>query len=287
MKLFDEIHSSCEADAYQPLLDFLRLKKKGRAPPPYIPKWDLMPIHKLCKLALLWQEAGFEIEARQLACWLFKLESFLPLWCSDKEYDEKEAKRLFDLLRGVEPLLGFEPKFNLELLNTSRMSSAITLDGNGTSLGIIRSGDLEIRAFGPQDTSFNFGIKGRGVDGWTRVSSFPEVWLEMKTFLQEDGFAFDFRFVGLKPESPIFLAFYVKGSSCQIGHDIFKPKSLKRFYGEARLAIFGDKLKIESEELHKVQLIPLAGEGCFWDCEFMLSFELHPFVNQARFKVFL
>lgn len=287
MRLFDEIHSSCEADVYQPLLEYLRAKKMGKNTPPYIPKWGLMSVLKLTKLALLWHEAGFSKEATHLSNWLLKLEPFLPLWCSDKEYDEKEGKRLFSLLHKLKSAPGEEPEFNLAILSTPKISAALTLDGNGTSLGVIRAGEFEIRAFGPQDNSLNFGIKGRSIDGWTRVAAFPEVWLEMNHRFKDDECKFDFRFIGLKPENPLYLAFYVKAQSCQIGNEVFKPKSLKRFHGEAQSVNFENQFRIESGQPHKVQLIPLAGENCFWNCEFMLAFELHPFVTQVTFKFFL
>ena len=300
-----------------------------------------MPVHKLCKLALLWQEAGFVREAGQLARWLFKLEHFPSLWCPEKEYDEEEGKRLFSHLAKIEPIYrepssfvnlgdrhsgpslsypssavlmqyrppqdssnldhseahqnsqnltvcgiaGVEPEIHLSLVETSRISAALTLDGNGTSLGMIRSGDVEIRAFGPQSASLMFGIKGRSMNGWTRTAAYPEVWLEMKHEVKDEELKLDFRFVGIKAEMPLSLSFYVKAPSCQIGNDILKPKSLRRFHGEVQAVSFGNKLKIESGQPHKVQVIPLAGEGCYWDAEFLVSFELHPFIPQASFRL--
>lgn len=285
MQLFDETHSSCEADLYQPLLGYIHAKKSDRNTPPFIPKWSLMPVHKLCKLALLWQEAGFVREAGQLARWLLKLERFPSLWCPEKEYDEEEGKRLFSHLSKIEPIAGVEPEIHLSLVETSRFSAALTLDGNGTSLGMIRSGDVEIRAFGPQSASLKFGIKGRSMNGWTRTAAYPEVWMEMKHEVKDEELKLDFRFVGIKAEMPLSLSFYVKASSCQIGNDILKPKSLRRFHGEVQTVSFGNKFKIESGQPHKVQVIPLAGEGCYWDAEFLVSFELHPFIPQASFKL--
>lgn len=283
--MFDETHSSCEADVDQPLSAYLRAKKRGRLTPPYIPKCNLMPVHKLCKLVLLWNEAGFKKEAGALRAWLSQLEPFLSLWCTDKEYNEQEGRLLFSCLSQIEPIAGGEPDFNLTLLNTSALSAALTLDGRGTSLGMIRGEDVEIRAFGPQSTSLSFGIQGKSLDGWTSVAPFPEVWLEMRHELKEREIKFDFRFIGLKPEMPLSLSFYVKGQSCQIGTETLKPKSLRRFYGESRSVTFENKLTIESSQPHKVQVIPLAGEGCFWDCEFLVSFELHPFASQASFSI--
>lgn len=276
---------------------------------------ELMSLSKLCQLALRWKGAGRENEAGELVSWLLQLEPFPSLWCPDQEYDEAEGRRLFELIRGlyphrpitwnwtraeapgiddpqelscalkskpladgdIKPILGKGPGFNLTLTP----SMALTLDGDGTTLGVIREGDVEIRAFGPQSASLVFGIQGRGLDGWTRTAAFPEVWLEMK----ERERRFDFRFVGLSSEQPLSFAFYVKAKNCQIDKELFKPRSLNRYQGEARGPIFNGKLKIESGQPHKVQLIPLAGEGCFWNCDFLLLFELHPLLSQISFFI--
>lgn len=280
MELFKDIRSGCEADIYQPLLAYLRAKKTGKITPPYIPQYTLMSIQKLCQLALLWHEAGFVTEAGQLTHWLLPLEKFLPLWCPEKEYNEKEALALFSQLSKIEPIPGNPPDFDLTLFE----NAAFTLSGNGTSLGMIRAGDVEIRAMGPQAASLKFGIKGKGLNGWTRCSALPEVWFEAKPKCKDAEFTLDLHFVGLKPETPLSFAFYVKAQSCQIGSEILKPKSLRRFNGETNTVIF-QKVKIESSHNHKVQVIPLAGEGCFWDCEFLASFEIHPFESQVCFSV--
>ncbi len=244
-----------------------------------------MPVQKLCKLALLWQEAGFEREAGRLVSWLLKLEPFLTLWCPEKEYDEEEGKRLFAHLRKIEPISGVEPDIHLTLLKTTRFLSALTLDGNETSLGAILADDVEIRAFGPQSASLQFGIKGRSIKGWTRTAAFSEVWLEMRPKVDAEAVQLDFRFIGIKSEMSLSLSFYVKAPSCQIGNEILKTKSLRRFHGEVQTISFGNKLKIESGQPHKVEVIPLAGEGCYWDSEFLVSFELHPFVPQVSFRI--
>jgi len=286
MDLFSESHTSCEADIYQPLLAFIRDKKLGCNSPPYIPKWELMPVHKLCKLALLWQEAGFEKEAGRLAHWLSKLRPFPLLWCQESEYDDEETQKLFSHLSKIPPIFsGEEPDFNVKIIETPQISAALTLDGNSTSLGMIRAGDVQIRAFGPQNSTLMFGIQGKGQDGWTRTAAFPEVWLEMKAATNEGALKLDFRFIGINPETPLSLAFYVKAQSCQISQDVLRPKSLRRFHGEVQSITFENKLKIEAGQPHKVQVIPLAGEGCYWDSEFLLSFELYPCVTQASFNI--
>ncbi|HXF29540.1 MAG TPA: hypothetical protein VN457_06785, partial [Chlamydiales bacterium] len=67
MQIIEEIQSSCEAEFHQPLLDYLHAKQLGITAVPYIPKWDIGPLHQLCQLSLLWQKAGFERQAGELA----------------------------------------------------------------------------------------------------------------------------------------------------------------------------------------------------------------------------
>lgn len=289
MELFDNLldeitHSGCkdlEAGCFRPLISYIRARRMGKITPPYIPQWDLMPLPNLCRLALLWKSVGFEKEAGELAYLLnqFKLDApLLSLWCPEKEYNEKEGLYWFSRLSEIDPVAcisDFSPTF----FHFPSMTAAFTQVGFGTSLGVIRMGDVEIRALGPQSSNLNFGIQGRGMDGWTRTFAYPEVWLETKAACRDGECKLDVKFIGLMPETPLEFAFYVKAASCQIGNEILKPKSLRRYNGEASEVIFG-KLKIESPFAHKVQVIPLAGEGCFWDCEFLLSFEIHPFFPQ-------
>ncbi|HSX11495.1 MAG TPA: hypothetical protein VLF94_07275 [Chlamydiales bacterium] len=286
MELFD--HSGCEdleASCFWPLISYVRAKNSKTHAPPYIPHWDLMPLHKLCQLALLWKSAGFVKEAGQLAHWLRPLASFLPLWCPEKEYNEKAAEQWLSRLSDIEPIEpDTVPDFGLTLFSSPSLSSAFTLAGNGTSLGMIRAGGVEIRALGPQSPLLSFGIKGRGEKGWARTFALPEVWLELKTQSSETSCKVDVRFVGLKPETPLEFAFYVKAPKCQIGQEVLKPKSLRRYNGEASSVLF-QNLKIEVSTPHKVRVIPLAGEGCFWDCEFLAAFEIPPFDPQVSFTI--
>jgi len=284
MELFKDIQTGCEADLLQPLQAYIRSKKMGRSTPPFIPTISLLPVHKLCELALLWKEAGFEKEAGELASWLLPLEPFPMLWCPEKQFDEKQTSAFFSQLKQIESISGSGPDFDVEIYNQGAIEAAFTLSGNGTSMGVIRNGDIEIRALGPQSDALKFGIQGHGMHGWARCFAAPEVWVETKRDRKEGQFTMDFRFVGLQPEEPFFFAFYVKAGSCQIGSEILKPKSLRRFNGEASQVRL-NRTVIQSASPHKIQVIPLAGEGCFWDCEFLVSFEIHPFAPQASFSI--
>jgi hypothetical protein len=275
-------HTSCGADkVYQPLLEYIGKKARGEFTPPYVPKCPLLPLHKLSQLAVLWKEAGFAKEASELAHWILQLAPFPALWCPEKEYREMDRKELASL----HPVVGEAPAIDLTLLRAGAISAALTLDGEGTSLGAIRGHGVEIRAFGPQSASLQFGIQGRGLDGWTHTAAYPEVWLEMKPAVEKETLKLDVRFVGITLETPLFFAFYVKAHSCQIGAEVLKPKSLRRYQGEVARVAFDQKLTIEVGQPQKVQVIPLAGEGCFWDTDFLILFELNPFLSQVSFRI--
>lgn len=305
------------------ILSRLRAKKEGRIVSPFIPHWEPKSLPKLCQTALLWALAGEKTEAGHLASFLlqFALDPLpLSLFCPEHEYNEKEGRNSFSLL--FRALGDFEraahyfsstedpfllalakenitieairsetvPDFGLKLSQGPKMTAAFTLTGSGTSLGMIRAGNVEIRALGPQalplSDSNRFGIRQKmgNTYGWVRTEAYPDVWIEVKTEMQEEC-KLNLRFVGLKSDSPLAFVFYVKADSCRIGSERLLPKSLRRFNGEAQSAVFEDRLKIESSTAHKVQVIPLAGEGCFWDSEFLIAFEIHPFEQTASFKV--
>lgn len=283
MELSELIHSSSEADKiYQPLLEYIRKKRRGELTPPYVPKCPILPPHKLAVLSVLWKEAGFEQESSELKEWVSSLAPFPTLWCLDREYQEAKEVSVFP---GSDRKNSLVNSFGLDLtfLDGGSVFSALTLDGNGTSLGVIRSKEVEIRAFGPQSASLQFGIQGRGCQGWTQTMAYPEIWLEMKSGRFPDQLRLDLRFVGITLETPLFFAFYIKANSCQIGLEILKPKSLRRYQGETAALSFQNQFTISTEQPCKVEVIPLAGEGCFWDTDFLVLFPLHPFLSQISF----
>ncbi|MES2273691.1 MAG: hypothetical protein V4487_05830 [Chlamydiota bacterium] len=296
----------------------------------------LPPLAELCELALLWAIAGETKAAEALTSWLLNFalkKPLLSLWCLENKYNEKKGLLSFslllrssgqfekskELLKLVRPPI---PAFfialakkapllsviapsssvfsdlltGLSLSVSDRMTAALTLSGQETSMGMVRAGEIEIRAFGPQKLPLNelngFGIHripdGSPIAGWTRSFALPEVWIEAKLKTLDSSCHLDLHFVGLKPETPLGFVFYLKAENCQVGSEIYLPKSLKRYSGQATSLIFGSKgskLKIESGYLHKLQVIPLAGEGCFWEAEFLVSFEINPFEAKASFVI--
>ena len=92
--------------------------------------------------------------------------------------------------------------------------------------------------------------------------------------------------MGLKPENPQHIAFYVKAKQASVESQIFLPKSLKRFKAQASRVVFENHLHLEPSTPLNSQVIPLAGEGCYWDSGFLILFEVTPFLSQITFNLF-
>jgi len=292
------------------------------------PENPLPTLAELCQLVLLWWMGGFETPARSLIQWLIPLADTPVLWCPENEFDENETLISFSLLfraigdiekanelfQGVQkPIDPFflklarstpridevfsrvetveDPYLGLKFFKSKKSATAFTLTGAGSSLGMLRLKEVEIRAFGPQRLPLSeknsFGIfslpDGNPLQGWSRCLALPEVWIGMKN---ENGSRIDLKFVGLTPQEPLAIVFYAKALSCQIGSAVYKPKSLQRYMGETDcLSLQGrtENLKIETAFSHKVQVIPLSGEGSFWNADFLISFEIHPVAAAATF----
>lgn len=279
MELFKDFQSDGGADVRQPF------PSSKRAHPPYIPKWDIMPLDKLSQLALNWHAAGLCHEAGQLASVLLSLKRFPYFWSTENRYQEERVTSLFTELKTIPQLDGPSP---IIPFSDGLLDGVFTLSGNGTSLGAIRLQEIEIRAIGPQAFPLNdsnrFGIKTSGSDSWVRTFALEEVWMEVG-IKKEKGCCINIRFVGLAFDHPMAFVFYVKARNCQVGTEVLQPKSLRSFHGEVQSVMFENGLQIESSHIHKVQVIPLAGEGCFWNTQFLVSFEMHPLQPQASFFI--
>jgi hypothetical protein len=168
--------------------------------------------------------------------------------------------------------------------------AALYTPGPGASLGRFDAGGAQIQAFGPQalplsDEVSRFGVTAPPIDGWASCLALPDVWLEIKLQVAEEALSLALRFVGLRPEAPCGFVFYVKGETCAVGNEIFQPKSLRRFLGEAKSVRIANQFLIEASQPHKVQVVPLAGDGSFWDSQFLISFEMAPAIPQTFFTI--
>ena len=317
--------SSCsQEDPLSEGLIYLILQRAGKKTSPLHLRCLPLPVAQLCQIALLWVFAEEQKAAALLA-------SSIPfdfpwLWCRESEYDEKETRLSIALLKKAmgkaedgcltdlpeDPFLKKLSCIQRDVLKLdcgssqnslpwSRLAAGslqcgLSFTGNGSSLGVIRSSQLEVRAFGPQafplDASDQFGIRSvSGGDlGWASSVAIPEVWFKTTSHVQKEALIFELDFLGLKKETPLAFVFYVKADRAQIGSEVVKPRSLQRYSGANRPVCFGSLesvMKIESFFDGIMEVIPLAGADCFWNCEYLLAFHLSHFSTKFSFSISL
>lgn len=178
-------------------------------------------------------------------------------------------------------------------------TSSVSLSGYGTSLATFRSQEVEICAFGPQFYPLTnidlFGVEGihqaQGIDdlhicGWTCCFGQKDVWLQTAVCLENSLWKIDLRWAGLSSMKKTYIVFYVKAKSAHIENQVFFSKSLQRYKASAQSVYFNDRaFMISSSEPRFVELVPLAGERCFWGADFLLAFEMNPFDPLVHFTV--
>lgn len=145
--------------------------------------------------------------------------------------------------------------------------------GEKIPLGSLSSGSIEIPVFGwqgaPLSDSERFGIDRIEPSlRWGRISCQKEVWFEVKPLKQ----ALEVVLYGSKLTDPLFFVFYVKASQATIGEATYLPKTLRRYSGDSMPVCFSEEMEIVAEPSPHMELIPLAGGGCFWGADFLLAF---------------
>lgn len=300
-------------DPLTEVLAHLTLKSTGQIAPPLIPRVSPMPVAELCQLVLLWAIAG-EYEAASALSRSIPLD-FPWMWCPENAFREDETIRSLALLKRSlhdesEEIQGGDPYFQ-SLANslsrlppvtsapvldwfsiqTEKLKCALTFCGFHTSLGAILSKYSEVRAFGPQgfplSNSRGFGLRPIAQHGnfWASPIACPEVWFNVKAFPDKQSIVLELSFLGLKPSHPLAFSFYVKADSAQIEGEKLKSGTLQRYQGVAKPLLFGGDLMIESLIPAKLEVIPLAGGGGYWDCEYLAAFEIHPVTAKAAFLI--
>ncbi len=176
-------------------------------------------------------------------------------------------------------------------------SLALTLSGHGTSLGTFRNHGVEVRAFGPQFYPLTnlqlFGVRGlyqaqhlseSQMCGWTRCHAQPEVWLEVNVLSSALETHLAAQWLGLSSERKAAFVFYVKADSARVADELFRSKSLQRYKGSSDAVSFNEgAFTISCLKKRSLQLIPLAGEDCFWGADFLVAFDISPFDSIESF----
>lgn len=181
---------------------------------------------------------------------------------------------------------------------SEQQSSIFTLLGDRTSLGALSFHKMRIVSFGPQrfplsDIS-SFGIDQKNVEaeshkielmssdqksfirGWVHLPDSSQ-WMQVTAESEKGRSSLQCYLRGSREEE-VALVFYVRASVCEIPPAIsIYPQSLDHFRGMLKTISFSDnrsKITFRTSVEEEVQLIPLVGEGYFWDADFLLSFAL-------------
>jgi len=185
--------------------------------------------------------------------------------------------------------------------------SSFTFAGVNSGLGSIHIADVKILSFGPQTYPLgemkNYGIFRQihdsksfddvkivvnndfsSIQGWTRLcikkeseSLGADLWLYVKTKLTDNNTKLIFDFAEQKINRSLTFTFYIKAKSCLVDDTTLLPSSLDRFEGKMpkQLSFRGKRgsISIKAKNEEKVHIIPLAGENCFWNANFLLAID--------------
>jgi hypothetical protein len=274
----------------------------------------LLPLPIARELAQLWGEAGHLEQDRRLIDAACAINWWLDQWKGDgdllfyreKDFDENELSDPKNREFGS----GIDTFFGAVRLSTASFQSCFTLSGWNTGLGSFQMGPVSVRAFGPQrfplSSTDGFGIaqlsahqasivvdsNALSISGWTRCYADKEIWIFFQASAGEQKIAIDTRFMGIlptpasEPSAPqhFAMAFYVQAKTCTLEDgSVFYPKSLQRFQGKGQKLIFDQTVRMECSEMLNLQVIPLAGFGCFWNTSFLVAFEFSSSQSQASF----
>jgi|GEM_PF-2041963 len=154
--------------------------------------------------------------------------------------------------------------------------------GDMSHYGIYRTPLLQKTPF--KDVSIQKTQNQTLFSGWTGIvdgeAEHPRqgpLWLHVH-FQAKDGAAC-IQTMWMGEENPaMYIALFVKGSKIIVDQKFhLHPSTLDRYQGSvAPLSIHGEttSLQVCAKASHSMQVIPLAGQGCFWGAEFLIAYAL-------------
>lgn len=173
-----------------------------------------------------------------------------------------------------------------------QISGLVSFDGIASSLAFFKFQQIEIPALGPQSLPLHetkdFGITSSSgcykydgknhVIGWLQWN-FNRSWWLIDVQLVSDTIDLQLRSQSDKLDDPFAFVFFIKAKQCNIQQDVtLLPGSLEHYSGSHREIVFqtdNEAITIHSTVEVPTQVIPLAGEGCFWGGDFMLAYDIH------------
>ena len=253
----------------------------------------LLPLPIAAQLAEIWNELGYLEEDKEIIekahlvkRWVEKFpDKAKLLFYREDSFDAKEVENL--------SLTKVSSAVDLDLGMAASSSACLSLSGWNSALGAMQIGDVAIPSFGPQTAPLSdasrFGIsqarpwgsvaitdkEGVELEGWTRCHGHKESWLHLKAKIRDHAVQFDTRFVASDTDSPLYMVFYTQAEKCSLKNsgESFFPGSLQRYKGKSDAVLLNDQVILEcSGSEPELQIIPLAGEGCFWNAKFLIAF---------------
>ncbi len=218
---------------------------------------------------------------------------------------KKEPPANFEEKEHSPKALIFQPDYALIGCKSEQMSALLTLNGIGTGIGSLQSKDIYIKTFGPQsfplDGSKGFGIFSpaskesfkdfsfteNSLKGWLRICKKEEatdgkvhilpdkIWMHVDSKIAFNKIDLNVLFEGLTKEKMSF-AFFINAQELKVQNRIIHPKSLDRFEGKnTNVQIEGktSSLQLSTEKEQIFHVLPLAGEGFYWDADFLIAIE--------------
>lgn len=258
---------------------------------------ELLPIPVAYQLALLWEQLGkfdgdrnLEEKASALKSWARRfppVARYLFLPEIQAFFAEDPFWKTSDRHSGQDRDLG------LVYGSQGAIDAAWACSGANSGFGAMQFGDVTIVAFGPQEPPLNctdrFGLfqavshgavitkesGGFGVEGWSRCFADKEAWIHFMALMKESEVKLSFCVQGAFSNRAV-LSFYVKASSCSLASKKrFFPKRLDRYRGEVQPLFLNDQISfIPKRVVGEMEIIPLAGEGCFWNADFLVTYSL-------------
>ncbi len=181
--------------------------------------------------------------------------------------------------------------------SNSLLDLTLSFEGKGTGVGSLAFDQVQVITFAPQVSEvgeldkygINFTSKDRqhvvvakdrdqfSCRGWSRIQGDRDVWVEHDLRVNRDAVDLFIAFESFS-SMPLILSecFFVACESVLVDQRMVRKGVLERVRGTPRtLEWISDKehVKVYLESKMTCQVIPLAGEGCFWGADFMISLQ--------------
>jgi hypothetical protein len=250
------------------------------------------------------ENEDFVLAAANIRKWLQSIGSHAEyLFYTESEFDDREIRDRFYSEIDPENLCGQDLDLGIARLSSPALHACYTLSGWNTGLGCLQLKDVAVPSFGPQNfplsDSSSFGLakvpahqaeiavnsEKISLKGFTRCVASKEVWLSLDAQATPSETSFGVRWEGLSPNHPLFMVFYVKAKKCMLEDgSVFLPQKVQRYVGKSQKIIFDQSVELSSSEILNMQVIPLAGSGCFWNTTFLIAFEFTSAQNQDNYS---